>query len=226
MPTKLIVLTEAPMELAQAFHKQNLSDQRDLERWDLKLSQHDPTCTVLVLSCFVMLCLIWSFMVIYEHIWAYMIQYEHIRMDMSGWHVCKLLQHMPFSKLQSWKLSGVRFQVSVKHEQPQQRSARFEDIQNISKHYYFAFPNWCLQKRLVKKWLNHLQKSSNHQTSMEVLSVLSILSILRPSWSCLSSLFRLLNNSRERSNHKQSQVFFCGQYCLLSTVVICYDLFM
>ena len=151
-----------------------------------------------------MLCLIWSFMVIYEHIWAYMIQYEHIRMDMSGWHVCKLLQHMPFSKLQSWKLSGVRFQVSVKHEQPQQRSARFEDIQNISKHACFAFPNWCLQKRLVK----------TDSTNMGVLSVLSILSILRPSWSCLS-LFRLLNNSRERSNHKQSRVIFCGQYCLL-----------
>ena len=78
----------------------------------------------------------------------------------------------------------------------------------------------CISKlmsaeKTCKKWFNHLQKSSNHQTSMGVLSVLSILSILRPSWSCLSSLFRLLNNSRERSNHKQSQVFFCGQYCLL-----------
>ena len=87
----------------------------------------------------------------------------------------------------------------------------------------------CISKltsaeKTCKKWLTHLQKSSNHPTSMEVLSVLSILSILRPSWSCLSSLFRLLNNSRERSNHKQSQVFFCGQYCLLSTVVICCDL--
>ena len=96
-----------------------------------------------------------------------------------------------------------------------------------------TYKTWllCISKltsaeKTCKKWLNHLQKSSNHPTSMEVLSVLSILSILRPSWSCLSSLFRLLNNSRERSNHKQSQVFFCGQYCLLSTVVICYDLFM
>ena len=36
MPTKLILLTETLMELAQGFHKQNLIDQRDIERWDLK----------------------------------------------------------------------------------------------------------------------------------------------------------------------------------------------
>ena len=32
MPTKLILLTETLMELAQGFHKQNLIDQRDIER--------------------------------------------------------------------------------------------------------------------------------------------------------------------------------------------------
>ena len=151
-----------------------------------------------------------SDMVIYGHIWAYMIQYEQIRMDMSGWHVCKFLQHVPFSKLQSGKLSGVRFQVSVEHERP----TKICQAWRHAKHACFAFPNWSAEKT-CKKWLNHLQKSSSHQTSMGVLSVLSILSILRPSWSCLSSLFRLLNNSRERSNHKQSRVIFCGQYCLL-----------
>ena len=53
----------------------------------------------------------------------------------------------------------------MKHEQPQQRSARFEDIQNISKHYYFAFPNWCLQKRLVK---NDSTIFKNLQTTRQV----------------------------------------------------------
>ena len=32
MPTKLILLTETLMELAQGFHKQNFIDQRDIER--------------------------------------------------------------------------------------------------------------------------------------------------------------------------------------------------
>ena len=60
MPTKLILLTETLMELAQGFHKQNLIDQRDIERWDLKPSQHDPTCIV---YHFLVLILFWSDMV-------------------------------------------------------------------------------------------------------------------------------------------------------------------
>jgi len=94
-----------------------------------------------------------SDMVIYGHIWAYMTKYEHIRMDMSGWHVCKLLQHMPFSKLQSWKLSGVRFKYLWNTNSPNKDlpgSKKYKTYQNISKHACFAFPNWCLQKRLVK----------------------------------------------------------------------------
>ena len=87
-----------------------------------------------------------SDMVIYGHIWAYMIQYEQIRMDMSGWHVCKFLQHVPFSKLQSGKLSGVRFQVSVEHERP----TKICQAWRHAKHACFAFPNWSLQKRPVK----------------------------------------------------------------------------
>ena len=58
MPTKLILLTETLMELAQGFHKQNLIDQRDIERWDLKPSQHDPTCIGLLFSSFDLV-LIW-----------------------------------------------------------------------------------------------------------------------------------------------------------------------
>ena len=58
MPTKLILLTGTLMELAQGFHKQNLIDQRDIERWDLKPSQHDPTCICLLFSSFD-LALIW-----------------------------------------------------------------------------------------------------------------------------------------------------------------------
>ena len=59
MPTKLILLTETLMELAQGFHKQNLIDQRDIERWDLKPSQHDPTCIVYILFSSFDLVLIW-----------------------------------------------------------------------------------------------------------------------------------------------------------------------
>ena len=164
-----------------------------------------------------------SDMVIYGHIWAYMIKYEHIRMDMSGWHVCKLLQHMPFSKLQSWKLSGARFQVSVKHEQPQQRSARFEEIQNISKHACFAFPNWRLQKRLVK---NDSTIFKNLQTTRQVwkscrfcrffgLLDLAFLPFFSASWTTAGSV-------AITSNHK---FFSAGStvYCLLLwSVVIFY----
>ena len=60
MPTKLILLTETLMELAQGFHKQILIDQRDIERWDLKPSQHDPTCIVYYV---LVLILTWSDMV-------------------------------------------------------------------------------------------------------------------------------------------------------------------
>ena len=60
MPTKLILLTGTLMELAQGFHKQNLIDQRDIERWDLKPSQHDPTCRVYYV---LVLILTWSDMV-------------------------------------------------------------------------------------------------------------------------------------------------------------------
>ena len=59
MPTKLILLTETLMELAQGFHKHNLIDQRDIERWDLKPSQHDPTCIVYILFSGFDLVLIW-----------------------------------------------------------------------------------------------------------------------------------------------------------------------
>ena len=76
MPTKLILLAETLMELAQGFHKQNLIDQRDIERWDLKLSQHDPTCTVLVLSCYVWYGHIRSYMSIYDTIWLNTDGYE------------------------------------------------------------------------------------------------------------------------------------------------------
>ena len=57
MPTKLILLTETLMELAQGFHKQILIDQRDIERWDLKPSQHGPTRIVYY---FLVLILFWS----------------------------------------------------------------------------------------------------------------------------------------------------------------------
>ena len=160
-----------------------------------------------------------SDMVIYGHIWAYMSIMIWTYTNGYEWMTClQIVATHAFLKTAELEAFRCPFQVSVKHEQPQQRSARFEEIQNISKHIKTCL--LCISKlmsaeKTCKKWLNHLQKSSSHQTSMGVLSVLSILSILRPSWSCLSSLFRLLNNSRERSNHKQSQVFFCGQYCLL-----------
>ena len=82
-------------------------------------------------------------------------------MDMSGWHVCKFLQHVPFSKLQSGKLSGVRFQVSVEHERP----TRICQAWRHAKHACFAFPNWCLQKRLVK---NDSTIFKNLQTTRQV----------------------------------------------------------
>ena len=171
---------------------------------------------------FVMLCLIWSFMVIYEHIWQSMNIYEWIWVDDMFANCCNTCL--------SQNCRAGSFQVSVSSIcETRTAPTKICQVRRHTKHIKTLL--LCISKlmsaeKTCKKWLNHLQKSSNHQTSMEVLSVLSILSILWPSWSCLSSLFRLLNNSRERSNHKQSQVFFCGQYCLLSTVVICYDLFM
>ena len=161
-------------------------------------------------------------MVIYGHIWAYMIQYEQIRMDMSGWHVCKLLQHMPFSKLQSWKLSGARFQVSVKHEQPQQRSARFEEIQNISKHACFAFPNWRLQKRLVK---NDSTIFKNLQTTRQVWKscrFCRFFGLLDLAFLPFSASWTTAGSVAITSNHK---FFSAGStvYCLLLwSVVIFY----
>ena len=146
---------------------------------------------------FVMLCLIWSYTVIYEHIWYNMIKYGWIWVDDMFANSCNTCPSQN-CRAGSFQVSVFRCLWNTNGQQGFARPWRH------AKHACFAFPNWCLQKRLVK----------NDSTNMGVLSVLSILSILRPSWSCLS-LFRLLNNSRERSNHKQSRVIFCGQYCLL-----------
>ena len=82
-------------------------------------------------------------MSIYDKVWTYTNGYE--------WMTClQIVATHAFLKTAELEAFRCPFQVSVKHEQPQQRSARFEEIQNISKHACFAFPNWCMQKRLVK----------------------------------------------------------------------------
>ena len=167
---------------------------------------------------FVMFCHVMSDMVIYGHIWAYMSIYDTIWTYTNGYEWMTCLQIVAtHAFLKTAELEAFRCPFSSICE-TRTAPTKICQVRRHTKHIKTCL--LCISKlmsaeKTCKKWLNHLQKSSSHQTSMGVLSVLSILSILRPSWSCLSSLFRLLNNSRERSNHKQSQVFFCGQYCLL-----------
>ena len=166
---------------------------------------------------FVMFCHVMSDMVIYGHIWAYMSIYDTIWTYTNGYEWMTCLQIVAtHAFLKTAELEAFRcpfLSICETRTAP----TKICQVRRHTKHIKTCL--LCISKlmsaeKTCKKWLNHLQKSSNHQTSMGVLSVLSILSILRPSWSCLS-LFRLLNNSRERSNHKQSRVIFCGQYCLL-----------
>ena len=119
------------------------------------------------------------------------------------WMTC--LQHMPFSKQQSWKLSGLRRTWSV----PTKICCL-----KICKTCLLCSSKLLSAEKTCKIWFKHSQKSSGHQTQLG-----------KSCRSCrfvglLAFLFSASRrDSREHSNHGSfCRQFYCDLLCLYVNV--------